>query len=115
MARIVYGVHGTGRGHAVRALTLAQHAPSHDFLFFSHGEAARLLGKEWATRVLNGCLRRLQHEDGVRHRSNAARHGAERSGFADRRGDALGVHVAHDAVAVGIALLGTLSVQRRDA
>ena len=24
--------------------------------------AARLLGKEWATRVLNGCLRRLQRE-----------------------------------------------------
>ena len=47
MARIVYGVHGTGRGHAVRALTLAQHAPSHDFLFFSHGEAARLLGKQF--------------------------------------------------------------------
>ena len=27
--------------------------------------AARLLGKEWATRVLNGCLRRLQRESGT--------------------------------------------------
>ena len=27
--------------------------------------AARLLGKEWATRVLNGCLRRLQREAAV--------------------------------------------------
>lgn len=27
--------------------------------------AARLIGKEWATRVLNGCLRRLQREAGA--------------------------------------------------
>ncbi len=48
MARILYGVHGTGRGHAIRALTLAQHYRQHDFLFVSHGEAARLLGREFA-------------------------------------------------------------------
>lgn len=43
MARILYGVHGTGRGHAIRALTVARHYRQHDFLFVCHGEAARLL------------------------------------------------------------------------
>lgn len=43
MARILYGVHGTGRGHAIRALTVARHYTEHEFLFVSHGEAARLL------------------------------------------------------------------------
>lgn len=47
MARILYGVHGTGRGHAIRALTLAQHFRQHDFLFVCHGEAARLLGRQF--------------------------------------------------------------------
>lgn len=47
MARILYGVHGTGRGHAVRALAVAQHYSQHDFLFVCHGEAARLLGREY--------------------------------------------------------------------
>jgi uncharacterized protein (TIGR00661 family) len=47
MARILYGVHGTGRGHAIRALSLAQHYRQHDFLFVCHGEAARLLGREF--------------------------------------------------------------------
>ena len=43
MARILYGVHGTGRGHAIRALTVARHHGMHEFLFVCHGEAARLL------------------------------------------------------------------------
>ena len=43
MARVLYGVHGTGRGHAIRALTVARHYPEHEFLFVSHGEGARLL------------------------------------------------------------------------
>lgn len=47
MARILYGVHGTGRGHAIRALTVADHYPEHDFLFVCHGEAARLLGRRF--------------------------------------------------------------------
>ncbi|WP_315717196.1 MULTISPECIES: glycosyltransferase family protein [unclassified Bradyrhizobium] len=47
MARILYGVHGTGRGHAIRASTLAQHYSQHDFLFVCHGEAARLLGGQF--------------------------------------------------------------------
>ncbi len=50
MARILYGVHGTGRGHAIRALTVARHYSTHDFLFVCHGEAARLLGAQF--RVL---------------------------------------------------------------
>lgn len=47
MARILYGVHGTGRGHAIRALTVAQHYSRHDFLFVCHGEAARLLSRDF--------------------------------------------------------------------
>jgi uncharacterized protein (TIGR00661 family) len=50
MARILFGVHGTGRGHAIRALTIARHYPAHEFLFVSHGEAARLLRSQF--RVL---------------------------------------------------------------
>jgi len=47
MARIIYGVHGTGRGHAVRALTVARHYKAHEFLFVSHGEGARLLRSQF--------------------------------------------------------------------
>lgn len=49
MARILYGVHGTGHGHAVRALTLARHftALGHEFLFVSHGTGADILGREF--------------------------------------------------------------------
>jgi uncharacterized protein (TIGR00661 family) len=47
MARILYGVHATGRGHAMRALTVARGHPQHEFLFVSHGEPARMLGREF--------------------------------------------------------------------
>lgn len=47
MARILYGVHGTGHGHAVRALTIARHFPEHEFLFLSHGTGAAILGREY--------------------------------------------------------------------
>jgi uncharacterized protein (TIGR00661 family) len=47
MAKILYGVHGTGHGHAVRALTVARHFPEHDFLFVSHGTGADLLRPEF--------------------------------------------------------------------
>ncbi|MDP3181878.1 MAG: glycosyltransferase family protein [Desulfobaccales bacterium] len=47
MARVIYGVHGTGHGHAVRALTVARHFPEHEFLFLSHGTAADLLKAEY--------------------------------------------------------------------
>ena len=43
MANILYGVHGTGHGHAIRALTVARHYPEHRFLFVSHLDGARLL------------------------------------------------------------------------
>lgn len=47
MARILYGVHGTGHGHAVRALTIARHFPEHEFLFVSHGAGAAILQPEY--------------------------------------------------------------------
>ncbi len=47
MAKILYGVHGTGHGHAVRALTVARHYPQHEFLFVSHSDAAALLKREY--------------------------------------------------------------------
>jgi uncharacterized protein (TIGR00661 family) len=49
MARILYGVHGTGHGHAVRALTLARHFAglAHEFLFVSHGTGADILRREF--------------------------------------------------------------------
>ena len=47
MARILYGVHGIGHGHAMRALTLARHFPEHEFLFLSHDTGAAILGQEF--------------------------------------------------------------------
>jgi len=55
MARIIYGVHGTGHGHAIRALTVARHFTEHEFLFLSHGAGAAILRPEF--RVLESdCL-----------------------------------------------------------
>jgi uncharacterized protein (TIGR00661 family) len=55
MARIIYGVHGTGHGHAIRALTVARHFGEHEFLFLSHGAGADILRPEF--RVLESdCL-----------------------------------------------------------
>lgn len=45
MARIIYGVHGTGHGHAIRALAVAQLMPEHEFFFVSHSSGQALLGK----------------------------------------------------------------------
>ena len=49
MARILYGVHGTQHGHAIRALILARHlaALGHEFLFVSSEEGAGLLAREF--------------------------------------------------------------------
>ena len=47
MARILYGVHGTGHGHAMRALAVARHYPRHVFQFVSHGEGSALLRHEF--------------------------------------------------------------------
>ncbi|MDD5521696.1 MAG: glycosyltransferase family protein [Kiritimatiellae bacterium] len=49
MANILYGVHGTGHGHAIRALTVARHFHQHEFLFVTHGTAETILGKEFKT------------------------------------------------------------------
>ena len=49
MARVLYGVHGTGRGHAIRALTVARHFRQHEFLFVTHGDGLRLLAPEFRT------------------------------------------------------------------
>ncbi len=55
MARIIYGVHGTGHGHAIRALSVARHFGEHEFLFLSHGAGAALLRPEF--RVMESpCL-----------------------------------------------------------
>jgi uncharacterized protein (TIGR00661 family) len=47
MAKILYGVHGTGHGHAIRALTVARHYPGHELRFVTHGDAAELLRREF--------------------------------------------------------------------
>ncbi|HRZ11749.1 MAG TPA: glycosyltransferase family protein [Kiritimatiellia bacterium] len=43
MARIIYGVHGTGHGHAIRALAIARMFPEHEFHFVSHDTGLDLL------------------------------------------------------------------------
>jgi len=43
MARILYGVHGSQHGHAIRALTLARRFAGHEFLFVTSEEAAGIL------------------------------------------------------------------------
>lgn len=48
MARILYGVHGTGHGHAMRGLTIARAMPQHEFLFVGGDDAPGVLAKEFA-------------------------------------------------------------------
>lgn len=47
MARILYGVHGTAHGHAIRALTIARHFSRHEFLFVTHDRGAEVLRPEY--------------------------------------------------------------------
>lgn len=47
MARILYGVHGSGHGHAMRALTIARRYPGHQFLFLGSGAGLDLLRREY--------------------------------------------------------------------
>jgi uncharacterized protein (TIGR00661 family) len=47
MARILYGIHGTGHGHAMRGLTIARGFPEHEFLFVANGDAPSVLEKEF--------------------------------------------------------------------
>ena len=47
MARILYGIHGTGHGHAMRGLTIARRLREHEFLFVANDDAVRILGDEF--------------------------------------------------------------------
>ena len=47
MARIFYGVHGTGHGHAMRGLTIARALPQHEFLFVANDDAPSVLEQEF--------------------------------------------------------------------
>lgn len=47
MARILYGVHGTGHGHAMRGLILARALPWHEFLFVCGDDAPGVLSPEF--------------------------------------------------------------------
>jgi len=49
MARIIYGVQGNGRGHAIRALTIARRFPGHEFLFLTHTDGIPVLSREYPT------------------------------------------------------------------
>ncbi len=48
MARILYGIHGTGHGHAMRGLTIARKLKDHEFLFVANDDALRIFGQEFA-------------------------------------------------------------------
>lgn len=50
--RILYGVHGTGHGHAMRGLTIARALPEHEFLFVANDDALRVLEPEFRVRRL---------------------------------------------------------------
>lgn len=47
MARILYGIHGTGHGHAMRGLILARSLPQHEFLFVANDDAPAVLEPEF--------------------------------------------------------------------
>lgn len=47
MARILYGIHGTGHGHAMRGLTIARALPQHEFLFVANDDAVSVLEPEF--------------------------------------------------------------------
>ena len=52
MARILYGVHGTGHGHAMRGLILARALPQHEFLFIANDDATGVLAPEFSVTPL---------------------------------------------------------------
>ncbi|MDR2054378.1 MAG: teichoic acid biosynthesis protein [Desulfovibrio sp.] len=47
MARVLYGIHGTGHGHAMRGLTVARRLAGHDFLFAASDDAVGVLEPEF--------------------------------------------------------------------
>lgn len=52
MARILYGIHGTGHGHAMRGLTIARRLGRHEFLFIANDDAPQVFGQEFPVRRL---------------------------------------------------------------
>ncbi len=52
MARILYGIHGTGHGHAMRGLTIARQLKHHEFLFVANDDALRIFGQEFAVEKI---------------------------------------------------------------
>lgn len=52
MARILYGVHGTGHGHAMRGLTIARRLRQHDFLFVCSDDAVSVLRPEFPVHTI---------------------------------------------------------------
>jgi uncharacterized protein (TIGR00661 family) len=56
MAKILYGVHGTLHGHAMRALTIARHFSEHEFLFVSHDRGTATLKPEYPVVEIPGPL-----------------------------------------------------------
>ncbi len=52
MARILYGIHGTGHGHAMRGLTIARQLGQHEFLFVANDDALRILQPEFQVALL---------------------------------------------------------------
>ena len=56
MAKILYGVHGTLHGHAMRALTLARHFSEHEFLFVTHDRGTAVLAPEYPVVEIPGPL-----------------------------------------------------------
>lgn len=56
MARILYGVHGTLHGHAMRALTIARHFSEHEFLFVTHDRGTAVLKPEYPVVEIPGPL-----------------------------------------------------------
>ncbi|MFZ2089884.1 MAG: glycosyltransferase family protein [Desulfobaccales bacterium] len=56
MAKILYGVHGTLHGHAMRALTIARHFSEHEFLFVTHDRGTAVLKPEFPVVEIPGPL-----------------------------------------------------------
>ncbi len=52
MARILYGIHGTGHGHAMRGLTIARQLGQHEFLFVANDDAVKILQPEFKVHKL---------------------------------------------------------------
>ncbi|MGE9985847.1 glycosyltransferase family protein [Desulfovibrio sp. SGI.169] len=52
MARVLYGIHGTGHGHAMRGLTIARRLSRHEFLFVGDDDAPKVLEAEFPVRRL---------------------------------------------------------------